>query len=72
MDNEKALAHWGPAAPETRKKKVSEEKLFHNIIQYNIKYLISPTIDVTFGKLLAIQSVTSDYQKTTGLKILAN
>ena len=39
--------------------------------QYNIKPLISPTIDVTFGKLTVVQSVTSAYQDTKGLKILA-
>jgi len=41
------------------------------MIQYNnIKPLISPTIDVTFGKLLAVQSVTSAHQETAGPKIL--
>jgi hypothetical protein len=42
------------------------------MIQYQIKPLISLTTDVTFGKLMAVQSLTSAYQKTACLKILAN
>ena len=41
------------------------------MIQYNLKPLISPTIDVTFIKLMSGHSVTSLYPKTAGLKILA-
>ena len=43
------------------------------MIQYNkIKPLIFPTIDVTFGKLMAVHSVTSVHQETAGIKILSN
>jgi hypothetical protein len=42
------------------------------MIQYNLRTLIFLTIDVTFGKLLAVQSVTSAHQETAGLKILSN
>ena len=33
--------------------------------------LYSPTIDVTIGKLTAVEFVTSAYQETAGLKLLA-
>jgi hypothetical protein len=42
------------------------------MIQNKLKPLISLTTDVTFGKLMAVQSVISAYQKTACLKISAN
>jgi hypothetical protein len=42
------------------------------MIQYNLKPLISPKIGVTFGKLMAVQSVTSAYQNAAGLKLSTN
>jgi hypothetical protein len=42
------------------------------MIQYKLKPLNSLTTDVTCGKLIDVQSVTSAYQKTACLKILAN
>ena len=47
-------------------------KLFLDTIQYNLKLLYSLSDEVTFGKLMAAQSVTSAYQNTGGLKLLAN
>jgi hypothetical protein len=42
------------------------------MIQYELKPLISLTTNVTFCKLMAVQTVISAYQNTACLKILAN
>jgi hypothetical protein len=42
------------------------------IIQYNFEHLYFPSNYVTLGTSMAVQSVTSDYQKTAGLKIVAD
>ena len=42
---------------------------WYNIISNPLSF---PPIDVTFGKLMVVQSVTSAYHTRTGLKILAD
>jgi len=41
----------------------------YNIISH---LLFFPSIDVTFGKLMAAQFVTSAYRKTAGVKIISD
>ena len=65
LDNDEALAHYGGSRAINTENNVRKGNFF--MIQYNLKPLICPTIYVTFGKLMAVQSVTSAYQKTAGL-----
>jgi len=58
---------WPIGVLSQQKNKNNVRKGNYFIIQYNLKPLICPTIYVTFGKLMAVQSVTSAYQKTAGL-----
>jgi hypothetical protein len=66
IDNEEALGPWGGGFRAKDTQKCKKRNYFK--IQYNLKPSVSPTVDVTFGKLMDVQSVPSEYQKRVGIK----